>query len=467
MLLTVDEPALIVYPLQMESATETQEERRLAQEDRLRYAKVLVEIGHLRRAEHEVAEILDENPEQMEALSLFTKIKHMRGQLSLAVACSVQLQSRLASSGQARMHLESMLRLAQDPAQGAGEFIALGQNQLVQKPTAYLELEEAFRLFVTRKPNEASSTCRHVAGRYHERDPEVYKLAVLAESWIYELIGNLQVATEILERLGRERGFETDTDRLQALVSLYEKAGTRVALDAELNILRYLESNTGGTDVLGRLSVLYRRLGDPATADEYEGRHLSAYLREKHRPTFGEVVETAAKHFIPLERLREIRFIDSKSPEPADAREAAVARALQGDLEGARNAFASGGDGFHALPPDASRRSERPLRDRLAPGPMEEGSRESHRRGFPGRVHPGAGSRDPGAGGPRRSGGSPALAPARDPLRAARGRSSPGTPVRGASLGAGGTRGRAIAGHRTCLFGRDVSLRGPGHRPDS
>jgi len=328
----------------MESATETQEERRLAREDRLRYAKVLVEIGHLRRAEHEVAEILDENPEQMEALSLFTKIKHMRGQLSLAVACSVQLQSRQASSGQARMHLESMLRLAQDPAQGAGEFIALGQNQLVQKPTAYLELEEAFRLFVTRKPNEASSTCRHVAGRYHERDPEVYKLAVLAESWIYELIGNLQVATEILERLGRERGFETDTDRLQALVSLYEKAGTRVALDAELNILRYLESNTGGTDVLGRLSVLYRRLGDPATADEYEGRHLSAYLREKHRPTFGEVVETAAKHFIPLERLREIRFIDSKSPEPADAREAAVAWALQGDLEGARNAFASGGD---------------------------------------------------------------------------------------------------------------------------
>ena len=330
----------------MELATATQEERRLAQEERLRYAKVLVEIGQLRRAEHEVAEVLDENPEHLEALSLFTKIKHIRGQLSLAVACSVQIQSKQTGGGQARMHLESMLHLAQDPSQGAGEFIAMGQYQLVQKPTAYLALEEAFRLFVTRRPNEASSTCRTVAARYHERDQEVYKLAVLAESWIYELIGNVPVATEILERLGRERGFETDTDRLQALVSLYEKAGTRAALDAELNILKYLESNTDATDVLGRLAVLYRRLGDAGAAERYERRHLTAYLREKHRPTFEEVVETAARHYIPLERLRQIHFAypQLQMSAPSGEREAAIACALEGDLAGARKAFASGAD---------------------------------------------------------------------------------------------------------------------------
>src|SRR5687768_14832356 len=95
-------------------------------EERLRYAKVLVETGQLNRAEIEVAEVLDENPEHIEALSLFTKIKHMRGQLSLAVACSVQIQSKQTASGeQARMHLESMLHLAQDPSHGAGEFLAL------------------------------------------------------------------------------------------------------------------------------------------------------------------------------------------------------------------------------------------------------------------------------------------------------------------------------------------------------
>src|SRR3989442_13942771 len=145
--LPVEPPRGIVYPFRMETMARTQE-------DRLRYAKVLVEIGQLTRAEHEVAEVLDDNPEHLEALSLFTKVKHMRGQLSLAVACSVQVQSRqTASGGQARMHLESMLHLAQDPTHGAGEFLAIGQFQLVQKPTAYLALEDAFRLFVARRPN--------------------------------------------------------------------------------------------------------------------------------------------------------------------------------------------------------------------------------------------------------------------------------------------------------------------------
>ena len=125
-------------------------------EERLRYAKVLVELGDLSLAELEVAEVLDVSPEHPEALSLFAKLKHMRRQLSLAVACSAQLQSRRPGSGQqARMHLESMLHLAQNPTQGAGEFLAMGQFQLVQKPTAYLALEEAFRLYVARRPNEA------------------------------------------------------------------------------------------------------------------------------------------------------------------------------------------------------------------------------------------------------------------------------------------------------------------------
>ena len=322
----------------METLTWTQEER-------LRYAEVLVEIGQLHRAEREVAEVLDENPEHLEALSLFTKIKHMRGQLSLAVACSIQLQSKQSAGGQARMHLESMLHLAQDPSQGAGEFLTLGQYQLVQKPTAYLALEEAFRRFVTRRPNEASATCRQVANRYHDRDPEVYKLAVLAESWIYELSGNLPLATEILERLGLERGFETDTDRLQALVTLYDKSGARGALEAELNILKYLESTFDGTETLGRLSVLYRRLGNAEAATEYEQRHLAAYLREKHRLSFEQVVRIAAKHFIPLEKLRTIRFIPTGPPSAMTApREEAIARAMRDDLEGARKLLAAGTD---------------------------------------------------------------------------------------------------------------------------
>ena len=323
--------------MELETITWTQAER-------LRYAEVLVEIGRLVPAEHEVAEVLDENPEHLEALSLFTKIKHMRGQLSLAVACSIQLQSKRAPGAQARMHLESMLHLAQDPSQGAGEFLAMGQFQLVQKPTAYLALEEAFRLFATRRPNEAVALCRQVAARYRERDPEVYKLAVMAESWIHELTGNLPLATETLEKLGLERGFETDTDRLHALVCLYDKVGTRGALEAALNICKYLEGHAGGTEVLGRLSVLYRRLGDEAAAAKYERRHLTAYLREQHRPNLAEIAETAAKHFIPIERLRETYFIDRDPPRNPTAREDAIAHALLGDDELARTLLASGTD---------------------------------------------------------------------------------------------------------------------------
>jgi tetratricopeptide (TPR) repeat protein len=315
------------------------------QEERLRYPRVLVELGDLSPAELVVAGVLDENPESHEALSLFAKIKHMRRQLSLAVACSAQLQAREGASGeQARMHLETMLHLARDPAHGAGEFLAFGQFQLVQKPTAYLALEEAFRLYVDRHPADARSLCRRVAGRHRERDPEVYKLAVLAEAWICELIGDLNAACEILERMGLERGFEVDVDRLMALVSVYEKTGTQSALEAAVNICKYFEERAGGPTVLGRLALLHRRLGQGEVGERYEQRHLAAYRKERHRPGLSEVVSVAARRFLPLERLRRIRFPDATLDPELSERERAIAAALGGDLESARRTFAAGDD---------------------------------------------------------------------------------------------------------------------------
>ena len=317
----------------------------LVESDRLRQAKVLVEIGELGAAEREVAEILDASPEHLEALSLFAKLKHMRRQLSLAVACWAQVQSkRSATGGQARMHLESMLHLAQDPVHGAGEFIAMGQFQLVQKPTAYLALEDAFRLYVARRPTEASATCRQVAHRYRDRDPEVYKLAVLAEAWIFELIGDLRTSSETLEHLGRERGFETDIDRLTALEAVYEKVGTRGALEAAVNICRHLERTLGQRSVLGRLALLFRRLGSGEEATSYERAHLIAYRKEMHRPTFEEIVSAASQRFFPLERLREIEIHESDLPTGIDARGQAIAEALRGQFEQARAHFASSTD---------------------------------------------------------------------------------------------------------------------------
>src|SRR5207249_12248014 len=124
---------------------------------------VLVELGDPQRAELEIADVLERTPDHLDALSLLAKIKHIRGELSLAVACAAQVQARRPAPGElARMHLESMLRLAHDPERGAGEFLAIGQFQLVQKPAAYLALEQAFREYVARRPNEARAVCRQV-----------------------------------------------------------------------------------------------------------------------------------------------------------------------------------------------------------------------------------------------------------------------------------------------------------------
>src|SRR5262245_50724877 len=236
-----------------------------------------------------------------------------------------------------------MLRMAQDPERGAGEFLAVGQR-LVQKPAAYLALEEAFLLYVARRPNEGRAACRRAATRYHDRDAEVYKLAVLAEAWISELSGDLQAACVMLERLGQERGFEADVDRVIALVGLYELVGTREKLEAAVNVCRFLERNFGPRVVAGRLALLYRRLGREEEAARYQERHLLAYRSWMHRPSFAEVVQVATRRFLPLDRLRSIRSVEHELPADASAGERALAAALAGDVTEAQQILAVDGE---------------------------------------------------------------------------------------------------------------------------
>ena len=311
---------------------------------RLRRAVVLTELGMLREAELDVASVLERSPEDLDALSLYAKLKHMRGELSLAVACVAQIHARNPAPGEvARMHLETMLLLAQNPERGAGEFLAVGQFELVQKPTAYLALEAAFQHYVARRPQEARAACVQVAQRYRGSDPAVYRLAVLAEAWICEMIGDLPTASETLERLGRERGYETDLNRLTALASLYERMGSREKLEAAVNIWRFLERSIGAGPVLGRLAVLHRRLEQPEGAEEYERRDVAAFRARMHRPSFADVVEVASRDHLPLARLRALQ-LRREDARPATRRAAAVARALDGDWAAARAGFAAEGE---------------------------------------------------------------------------------------------------------------------------
>src|SRR5262245_46717052 len=123
-------------------------------EESLRYATVLTEIGELYDAELAVAETLEREPESVSALDLLAKIKHMRGELSAAIGCWAQVHTRMHPGEAALMRLSSMLQLAREEKLGTN-FVVVGPFQLWRKPAAHLELEEVFRLFLARRPEEA------------------------------------------------------------------------------------------------------------------------------------------------------------------------------------------------------------------------------------------------------------------------------------------------------------------------
>ncbi len=330
-------------------------------DERLQLASVLVHVGELGAGEARLLQLLTEQPQDREALSLLAKIKHIRGELSAAFACWAQIHTLAAEGQGAHMRLASMLRLAQDPERGAGEFLALGQNQLWRKPAAVLELEGAFRLFVALRPDEARAACSRLAQKSRDQDRDLYKLAVLAEAWIAELAGDPARAAEVLEQLGNERGFAGDTDRALALVRVYELLGRAEDLEKAIHVCEYLLRTLRSFErviALGRLALLCRSAGRPADADDYDRQFLAAFQAGMHRPAAADAAAAASGHYLPLPRLAAAHFVVAadpaevlpESPErpevPAGAelRRQAIAMVLAGNRAGARALFERGGE---------------------------------------------------------------------------------------------------------------------------
>src|SRR5258706_4517596 len=109
-------------------------------DDRMAYARTLVEIGEPYDAEMQLARVLEERPDDLPALDLLAKIKHMRGELSAAIALWAQVHAKSPSNLTANVRLNSMLQLAQASERGPGQFLVLGPFQLWRKPAAHLEL---------------------------------------------------------------------------------------------------------------------------------------------------------------------------------------------------------------------------------------------------------------------------------------------------------------------------------------
>ena len=310
---------------------------------RLSYARVLVEVWELDDAEAQLAGVLEEWPDEVTALDLLAKIKHIRGELTEAIACWAQVHAR-SSPKQAGAHLRlnSLLQLARDTERGGRDFLVLGPYQLWRKPAAHLELEEVFRLFLARRPDEARARCDQLARKYHGKDQDLYKLAVLANAWIAELSGDLDRAQSILEELGSERGFENDKDRLLALARLYEKVGATELLRKAVNIYLHFERDYETVSALGNLSVLYLRLGDEGEAARYHRRFLDLFRRRMHRPTLAEAIQVSAIRYVPLYKLCKIRFAGTDGLTELAPRERAIGLALAGDRDGSRELLQGG-----------------------------------------------------------------------------------------------------------------------------
>ena len=309
----------------------------------LRYATVLTEIGELYDAELAVADVLEREPENLSALDLLAKIKHMRGELSAAIGCWARVHAGTHPGEAALMRLSSLLQLAREEKSNAN-FVVVGPYQLWRKPAAHLELEEVFRLFLARRPEEAQERASELARKYAGKDADLYKLAVLAQAWIAEMSGDWDGARRILEDLGSERGFETDDDRILALARVYEQIGTPELLEKAVHIYRHCEEKLDGISILGHLALLYRRLGRPDDAAGYEKRFLSLFRRRMHRPSFADVVAAAARRYVPLSKLVSLRFPEKEPPETPTPRERAIARALCGDREGAEQLLSAGSE---------------------------------------------------------------------------------------------------------------------------
>jgi hypothetical protein len=300
--------------------------------DSLMRCRVFVELGRIPEAELEVARILERDTDNLDALSLFAKIKHVKGELSHAIACWGRLQT-------------CSQRMLSDAFGGTA---SIGHATATEAAPALRELEPALELLRQNRAAEARAWCVALADRSRGQDPILYKLGVIAGSWLAEVCGDLVGARAELERLGAERGYEHDFDRLLALVRVYDRLGTPDAIEAAAKICRHLlakldEKRVEKLSVLGQLAALERRAGRREIAEQLDARFREAFRRRMHRASLLDLVRVAAGEYIPLEELRAVEPGDRQLSE-LSARERAIAAAIRGDIAFARRYFRSSED---------------------------------------------------------------------------------------------------------------------------
>ncbi|MBI2893232.1 MAG: hypothetical protein HYY06_06735 [Deltaproteobacteria bacterium] len=310
--------------------------------DRLAIARTLLTVGRPDDAEVEIQKALQIAPHDLDAMSLLGRAKHMRGELSEAIACWERVRAQSAHNEHAMWSLGVLHQLAQDPRRRTGESV-VHDMPTDRRHLAMQEIERAFRLVSDGRAGDGLRMIDRLARREAHRDLDLFKLAVLARASIQDACGDLAGACRTLEALGEHPGFGADLDRLLYLVRLYEKSPNAAAWERALQVYEFLETRLVKNSLLGKLARLHERRANHDAAREYWRRHQAAFERRMGRPTLDEFLGAASLRSFGVAEIERLSFPEDERAEhrrtTADVREVAMLDLLAGNEVGARESF--------------------------------------------------------------------------------------------------------------------------------
>jgi tetratricopeptide (TPR) repeat protein len=319
-------------------------------------ARLLLAADRAGEADRLLKPLAHRMQDNLQFMKLWAQIKHAEGRLTEAIRAFERVRALAPDDPSALLQLGIIHRLSQNPDAARRELELVGDHAIAKKHLAQMELERAFSLASRQQFTSAVEICDRLAEEHRGRDREIYKLAVLEKALLLESIQNSNGAIEVLEKLGRERGFEGDVDRLRCLARSYELRGTHEDLGRAYRVYAFLHERTGLPELLSRMARVAARRGEVAEAERLEARFADAFRREHHELSLSELLDAACAHYVPLDQLRALATSPADlqatagalqpGEDPEAKRRLALLRALLGDLSGSaeiwRELMASG-----------------------------------------------------------------------------------------------------------------------------
>lgn len=299
-------------------------------EEVLLLARLLLAADRAAEAHRLLKPLADKMQDNLQFMKLWAQIKHTQGQLTEAMRAFERVRALAPGDPSALLQLGIIHRLSQNPEAARRELELVGDHSIARRHLAQLELEKAYQFAARQQFTSAVEICDALAEKNRGVDRDVFKLAVLQKALLLEGLKNLDGEIETLEAFGRERGFETDVDRLRCLARAYELRARGDDLIRAQRVYEFLFQEKKQPEYLSRMARVAARRGDFAEAQKLDRRFTEAFRREHQELSLDELLRAAASHYVPLAQLRAL------APDRAALENCARERAQ--DLSGGRRA---------------------------------------------------------------------------------------------------------------------------------